>query len=79
MDTGELFFISDGGKDLVGKVLSAAESYKRKYGQTPNLCLVHPSLLRGVNQVGSLKLQPKKSVLPSYLWIGVDPATPLAR
>ena len=65
MDTGELFFISDPKQDLESKVLWAAESYKRKYGQAPTLCMLHPSLMSGRAQVGSVKLEPKRSILPS--------------
>lgn len=79
MDSGELFFIADVNQDLEGKVLWAAQSYKRKYGQDPTLCMIHPSLLDGARKLGSLKLEPKKSVLPSYLWMGVDEPTPIAR
>lgn len=76
MDSGELFFIADSKQTLEGKVLWAAQSYKRKYGQEPTLCLLHPSLMQGVKNLGALKLQPKKSILPSYLWIGVEAETP---
>jgi hypothetical protein len=76
MDSGELSFIADANKDLDGKVLWAAQNYKRKYGQEPTLCLLHPSLLKSERRMGSLKLEPKKSILPSYLWIGVEAETP---
>jgi hypothetical protein len=81
MDNGEIFFIADANKDLESKVLWAAQSFKRKYGQEPTLCLLHPSLLKGQQKMGSLKLEPKKSILPSYLWIGTeaDAPKPIAR
>lgn len=80
MDTGELFFIEDAGKDFEGKVLWAAESYKRKFGRQPNLVMVHPSLLKGGRrQMGSLRLEPRRTMLPSYLWVGEAEAKPVAR
>lgn len=82
MDVGELFFIADPRLDLEGRVLWAASSYEKKYGQVPTLCLVHTSLLKGKGQrLGRLRLEGKKSILPNYLWIGVtgNAARPLAR
>lgn len=82
MENGELFFIENIQQDLEGKILWAADSFKRKYGQAPTLCLVHPSLLRARKNIGRVRLEPKKSILPNYLWIGVSgdiAAKPLAR
>lgn len=80
MDTGELFFIEDVSKDFEGKVLWAAESYKRKFGRQPNLVMAHPSLLKGTRtQVGTLRLEPRRNMLPSYVWVGEAEATPFAR
>ncbi len=81
MDIGELFWIEQPGGSLEEKVLWAAKSYQKKYGQSPTLCLVHPSLLKGQpKRLGLLRVEGKKSILPNYLWIGVtaDAATPLA-
>jgi hypothetical protein len=81
MEIGELFWIKEPKASLEQKVLWAADSYQRKYGQTPNLCLVHPSLLIGKrNRLGGLRLEAKKSILPNYLWIGVagDGVKPIA-
>lgn len=80
MDIGELFWIEQPGASLEEKVLWAADSYQKKYGHAPTLCLVHPSLLKGNTRLGRLRLEPKKSILPNYLWIGIaaDAAKPLA-
>lgn len=76
MDIGELFLIEQPG-DLEDKVLWAAQRYQKKYGQSPTLCLVHPSLLRGgQKRLGRLRLEGKKSVLPNYVWIGVAAERP---
>jgi len=73
MDMGELWFEENPSVDLEFKVLQAARKFQRKYGQAPNLCLVHPSLLGGGQRsLGTLKLEGQKSILPNYLWIGVE-------
>lgn len=80
MDRGDLVFIDDTGKDLEVKIVWAVENYRRKYGRQPNVVMVHPSLLKGERkQVGSLRLEPRRTMLPSYLWVGEAEATPLAR
>jgi len=77
---GELFFIDDPNQ-LEGKILWAAERYRRKYGQSANLVMLHPSWFAGQPaSLGGLRLEPRKTVLPGYVWVGVDTAAmPLAR
>lgn len=81
MELGELFLIQDTHMNLEQRVLWAAKRYRQKYGQPPTLCMLHPSLLKGERRrLGRLRLEPKQSVLPNYLWLGVaDAAKPLAR
>ena len=45
MYTGMLWFDNDAKAELKLRVERAAEYYRRKYGQQPNLCFVHPSML----------------------------------
>ena len=45
MYTGMLWFDNDAKSELKLRVERAAEYYRRKYGQQPNLCFVHPSML----------------------------------
>lgn len=72
MEIGELFLIRNQDSNLEEKVLWAADSYQKKYGQAPTLCLVHPSLIKGQSQrLAGLRVEAKKSVLPNYLWIGI--------
>ncbi len=81
MDIGGLFWIEQTDASLEEKVLRAADSYQKKYGQAPTLCLLHPSMLKGSStRLGRLRLEAKKSILPNYLWIGIgaDTAKPLA-
>jgi len=75
MTIGELHFVENPTLDLEATVRQAASDYQRKYGESPDLCLVHPSLLNGqVRHVGGLRLESAGTVLPNYLWIGVGEA-----
>jgi hypothetical protein len=72
MEIGELFLIRNLDSNLEEKVLWAANSYQKKYGHAPTLCLVHPSLIKGLaGRLAGLRVEAKKSVLPNYLWIGI--------
>ena len=76
MKTGLLWFDDDPRKRLEEKVLRAAGHYERKYGQAPNLCLVHPSTLNGNGKQGRLRaggveIRPRRAVLPDHFWLGV--------
>jgi hypothetical protein len=46
MNIGMLWFDNDVKTDLPSKIRRAATYYKEKYGQTPYLCFVHPSMLK---------------------------------
>ncbi len=43
MNIGMLWFDNDPKADLSAKIVRASVYYRDKYGQAPNLCLVHPS------------------------------------
>jgi hypothetical protein len=54
------------------KVQKAAEYYRKKYGQDPNVCFVHPSMLAGQDaKAGSISVVTNSTVLPNHFWIGV--------
>jgi hypothetical protein len=76
MDTGLLWFDDDPRRQLEEKVLRAATHYERKYGQSPNLCFVHPSVFNGngkkrVKRTAGVEIRPGRSVLRDHFWIGV--------
>lgn len=76
MKTGLLWFDDDPRKELEEKVRRAATHYERKYGQPPNLCLVHRSAFNGngkrqVISAGGVEIRPGRSVLPHHFWLGV--------
>lgn len=82
MTNGLLWFDDDPHKRLEDKVLKAAAHYERKYGQRPDLCVVHPSTFAGrgngngngahARRAGSVEIRPGRSVLPDHLWLGLD-------
>lgn len=47
MKIGMLWFDNDPHTELAAKVERAAAYYRLKYGKTPTLCFVHPSMLPG--------------------------------
>jgi hypothetical protein len=67
------------------KIQKAVDYYHKKYGRTPDLCLVHPSMLDSQNQrqletpalasgagVNKLTVRPYRPVLPGHIWIGIE-------
>ena len=76
MNIGMLWFDNDIKADLPTKIQRAASYYRTKYGRTPNLCFVHPSMLAApMNQSAGVELRTSRSVLPNHLWMGVSVST----
>jgi hypothetical protein len=73
-----LWFDNDVRTPLNIKVERAAAYYRKKYGLTPDLCLVHPSMLAGQRpeavegRAGEVSLRANRAILPGHLWIGVE-------
>lgn len=76
MNIGMLWFDNDPKTDLAAKIARAASYYAHKYGQSPDLCFVHPSLLPGGPlRSGKIEVRPNRSILPNHLWIGTHSST----
>ncbi|MGZ9166928.1 MAG: hypothetical protein ACXW4U_17290, partial [Anaerolineales bacterium] len=75
MHTGMLWF-DNSQTALTIKIQKAVDYYHKKYGRTPDLCLVHPSMLEQNNQrqleVNKLTVRPYRPVLPGHIWIGIE-------
>lgn len=87
MNVGMLWFDNDPKVNLDSKIARAADYYRSKYGCTPTLCFVHPSMLcngkapdeatssappqKSVAACG-IEIRSTRSVLPNHLWIGVN-------
>jgi hypothetical protein len=84
MNVGMLWFDNDPKTDVADKVERAATYYQQKYGQTPTVCFVHPSMLPGqgvkIDVTGfprskgptSVEIRPHRSVAPNHFWIGIN-------
>lgn len=76
MDIGMLWFDNDPKSDLMSKVTQAATYYQRKYGEEPNLCFVHPSMIPELKKnAGAIEVCANSTMLPDHFWIGVQPQT----
>lgn len=73
MTTGMLWF-DDSGATLAAKIQKAADYYEKKYGRRPELCLVHPNMLKDVKleEIQGITVRPYRPVLPGHLWIGIE-------
>lgn len=82
MHTGMLWYDNTPDLSLKLRIEKAADYYRKKYHQEPNLCLIHPSMLEGdgktgkraldLPHVGSMTVRPYGPVLPGHLWIGIE-------
>jgi len=72
MNTGMLWFDNDPKTNLEEKIARATEYYDKKYGQRPNLCFVHPSMLANNSQrARDIEVRSNQMVLPNHFWLGV--------
>jgi hypothetical protein len=72
MHTGMLWF-DNSQTALNAKIRKAIDYYHKKYGRSPDLCLVHPSMLKDSQlEVEQITVRPYRPVLPGHLWIGVE-------
>jgi hypothetical protein len=77
--TGMLWYDNDPRADLATKVGRASAYYFHKYGQTPDLCFVHPTMLpvgQSYLKIGNIEVKPNRAVLPNHLWIGLKENSP---
>ena len=68
-----LWFDNDPQTTLYAKVSKAADYYRKKYGRTPNLCMVNPRMIEEKKlDVQKIAIRPYQHILPGHLWIGID-------
>ena len=73
MNIGMLWFDNDAKADLSSKIKRASSYYREKYGQTPNVCFVHPSMIaKEGNAEAGIELRTTRSVLPNHFWLGIS-------
>ena len=77
MHTGMLWF-DNSQTALTVKIQKAVDYYHKKYGRSPDLCLVHPSMLEAGErnqrqiEINKLTVRPYRPVLPGHIWIGIE-------
>jgi len=71
MHTGMLWF-DDSQTTLNVKIKKAVDYYHKKYGRTPDLCLVHPSMLKDTVVEEKVTVRAYRPVLPGHIWVGVE-------
>jgi hypothetical protein len=72
MKTGMLWFDNDPKTDLPTKISRAAAYYQKKYGQMPDICFVHPTMVGGSPlKSQGIEVRPTRQVLPHHLWLGI--------
>ena len=73
MKTGMLWFDNNNKIDLKTKIIKASDYYREKYGQAPELCFVHPSMLVDkLKKAQGVAVVPSQKVLPNHLWLGLN-------
>ncbi len=73
MNTGMLWYDNDPKTALSAKIERAVDYYRKKYGRTPNLCLINPGMVeKEAPKKGKITVRPYRPVLPGHLWIGIE-------
>jgi hypothetical protein len=71
---GMMWFDGDHRIDLRKRIERAATYYRDKYGENPNLCVIHPSTADAnpPGLVTDIDVRTSFSVLPDHFWLGID-------
>jgi len=74
MTSGLMLFDNDPTTSLSQKIAKAMAYYQKKYGRTPELCLVNPSMVTGAQlpEIEGVTIRPYRPVLPGHIWIGYE-------
>ena len=72
MNIGMLWF-DNSETALSIKIERAVGYYRNKYNRIPDLCLVHPSMLKDSKlDENGITVRPYRPVLPGHLWLGIE-------
>ena len=74
MNVGMLWLDDDKHLSLDEKIQRAAEYYRNKYGQAPNICLVNQTMLEAEKKVGPIQVRPVQNILRNHFWVGIQAA-----
>lgn len=71
MRVGWMWFDNDKGRSLEEKVQRAAERFRAKHGQWPELCYVNRFAAQGGNFIcGKVRVVAAPNILPHHFWLG---------
>jgi hypothetical protein len=72
MNIGMLWFDNDPKADLLTKIQRATDYYQHKYGQKPDVCYVHPSMVaEKAPRLSDIEVAGNQMVQPNHFWLGV--------
>lgn len=57
------------------KIIQARDYFQKKYGRTPDLCLVHPTTFDQdpkTIQIEQMTVRAYRPVLPGHIWVGFE-------
>ncbi len=81
-----LWFDNDKKSSIPSKVEKAALYYQKKYGKNPDVCYVHPKMVKGEKEknkgaknpivgnplkIGKILVLKNDKILPDHFWIGI--------
>lgn len=70
MNIGLLWFDNDPKRNLAVKLSRGILYYIRKYGQNPNTCTLHPTMLDGSEtEISKIQIVQSSAMLPNHFWI----------
>ena len=70
-----LLWHDSGSEDLAWKLARAAQRYRDRFGDKPNVCYVHPTLLPdGDRKVDGILVRSSSRVLRHHFWLGHEQA-----
>ena len=73
MQAGMMWFDNDKQTNLATKVSKAAAYYRKKYGRSPNLCMVNPKMIGEKDEFDEkIAIRPYQPIVTGHLWIGID-------
>lgn len=72
MKVGLLWFDDNPKVPLATKIENAARRYHERFGESPNVCYVHPRTLAGAQSIPThVQVIESVRVQPNCFWIGV--------
>ena len=73
MQAGMMWFDNDKETSLAAKVSKAAAYYRKKYGRSPNLCMVNPKMIGEKGELDEkITIRPYQPIVTGHLWLGID-------